>query len=279
MMLSEDGLPLAMVFNTEPFTGEKYLPGVDHFACMPSKMIRPLVLSSCPQQVCSKCGAPYVRKVEKKPRVYAKSSTGANDGTNNGEPYKENNPHRERLRYDSKYNDAEYGQSLQAFQRENSLANGRSQSRVDAQEMWPGNEYAIKLYVHYIHESGESAKEAAVEHVETELWKKQCGADSNGEYNGEAHKPFGENGVQNASDVKRRILAGMGSRKTVEWIPSCTCSAPSKRGTVLDPFAGSGTTIMVATQLGRDGIGIERSEEYCALSVARIRANSQVEMI
>jgi DNA modification methylase len=37
-------------------------------------------------------------------------------------------------------------------------------------------------------------------------------------------------------------------------------------GTVLDPFAGSGTTLAVAQSLGRKAIGIEVSPESCAIS-------------
>jgi DNA modification methylase len=33
-------------------------------------------------------------------------------------------------------------------------------------------------------------------------------------------------------------------------------------GTVLDPFAGSGTTILVANQLGRNGIGLDLNFQY-----------------
>jgi len=39
---------------------------------------------------------------------------------------------------------------------------------------------------------------------------------------------------------------------------------------VLDPFAGSGTTLVAASQLGRNSIGIDTLEEYCDLMRERI---------
>ena len=52
--------------------------------------------------------------------------------------------------------------------------------------------------------------------------------------------------------------------------PTCTCNAPFEPGVVLDPFAGSGTTMMVARQLGRSAIGIELSEEYAKMIKQRL---------
>ena len=47
--------------------------------------------------------------------------------------------------------------------------------------------------------------------------------------------------------------------------------AGSRRGdTVLDPFAGAGTTLLVADRLGRNAVGCELSAEHAATAKRRI---------
>lgn len=45
--------------------------------------------------------------------------------------------------------------------------------------------------------------------------------------------------------------------------------------TILDPFLGSGTTLLVASQSGRNGVGYEINPEFCQAAQYRIKSNSR----
>lgn len=103
-------------------------------------------------------------------------------------------------------------------------------------------------------------------------WQRASGADSSGGYSGRSTKGHKAAGVQDASDVKRRILAGMREKITSAWQMTCHCPlARPVPCTVLDPFGGAGTTGLVADRLGRDAILIELNADYCAMAERRLR--------
>jgi DNA modification methylase len=59
----------------------------------------------------------------------------------------------------------------------------------------------------------------------------------------------------------------------------CACpepTAPTRPGVVLDPFGGTGTTALVAKALGRHGISVDMSADYCRLAEWRTNDPAQL---
>ena len=50
----------------------------------------------------------------------------------------------------------------------------------------------------------------------------------------------------------------------------CIVCSSSEGDTILDPFAGAGTSLLVADRLGRNGIGIELNGDYASMARARV---------
>lgn len=67
--------------------------------------------------------------------------------------------------------------------------------------------------------------------------------------------------------TERKMLDGLSLRTITGYACGCPdASAPTRPAVVLDPFGGTGTTSLVAAMLGRTGISVDRSADYCRLA-------------
>ena len=60
------------------------------------------------------------------------------------------------------------------------------------------------------------------------------------------------------------------SPKPIEYVKCLVKRFSALGDIILDPFMGSGTTLVAAKQLGRKAVGIEIEEKYCEIAVRRL---------
>ena len=70
--------------------------------------------------------------------------------------------------------------------------------------------------------------------------------------------------------------AGRRRRSPATPAPAPSPPPPPRPAVVLDPFGGTGTTAMVAKALGRHGISVDMSADYCRLAEWRVNDRDQL---
>ena len=84
----------------------------------------------------------------------------------------------------------------------------------------------------------------------------------------ESHERLTVRGVSSSSILRTGLQSGQSPATRITGY-ACACpdtSAPATPGVVLDVFGGTGTTALVADVLGRDGITVDLSADYCRLA-------------
>ena len=84
------------------------------------------------------------------------------------------------------------------------------------------------------------------------------------------------NGLNATHGNYEQVGGTFATRKTTLGWTDCGCGAPWTAGTVLDPFAGTGTTLAVANLHGRNAIGIDvdaRNRDLLAPRTAEVKRN------
>jgi len=215
--------------------------------------------------------------------------------------------------YNSKYKNHEHGQTIQGFIRTDSIKEERDQSRIDAQNLFPNNRKKQQEYINHIHDHGKTSSQGRNKrtvwtiptkpnpeaHFATfppdlvnpmiksgcpEYFCKKCGKPRekiydityihHSSYNGDYSKGFGKLPAESKRGFKDV------SYKNVKHIgySDCGCNMGFKSGVVLDPFTGTGNTLLTAWKLGRDYIGFEISKEYCEIANKKLSLTKNIRL-
>jgi site-specific DNA-methyltransferase (adenine-specific) len=80
-------------------------------------------------------------------------------------------------------------------------------------------------------------------------------------------RPFGDVIKSSPTSKAERQIAPHPSLKPQAFLRAIVQAAlPLTEGVILDPFAGSGSTLAAANAIGYDSIGVEKDVEYVALA-------------
>ena len=93
--------------------------------------------------------------------------------------------------------------------------------------------------------------------------------EGNGSEPGNTGQTKNARGTSVTYEAKRREVTGY----------DCACpdtTAPTTPSVVLDPFGGTGTTALIASVLGRQGISVDMSADYCLLATWRTTDRGQI---
>jgi len=111
------------------------------------------------------------------------------------------------------------------------------------------------------------------------VWDKRCGLGDNDGSDCEMAWAKGTNGKSDRlfrhlwdgfnKDSERGVQRVHPTQKPVPLMKWCIGFYP-KSDTILDPFIGSGTTLVAAKMLNRKAIGIEIEEKYCEIAARRL---------
>jgi len=76
--------------------------------------------------------------------------------------------------------------------------------------------------------------------------------------------------------VPEVVHDGWVERERTEFVFDGWTPGPATPGVVLDPFSGTGTTALMAKVLGRRGVGVDLSADYCRLARWRVNDPGQI---
>ncbi|GAA0643260.1 DNA methyltransferase [Salarchaeum japonicum] len=213
----------------------------DHLAPFPTDLVRRIITLACPPAVCPECGHTADRELERDPINLDTSRTQA----------------RRALEI---YNVAKNRDNFEAYEDED----GEYRWRLTS-----GDDTITESEEVY---DSERAAEEAIDNVQLE--KKHLNAIQKvGISDAGKAKEFQDGAGRNAEDVQeladnaKKILGGYFReftfpKPTTKGWTDCDCEVDKLPGLVMDPFAGSGTTLEAADELGYRAVGVDLDDSH-----------------
>jgi DNA modification methylase len=84
--------------------------------------------------------------------------------------------------------------------------------------------------------------------------------------------------ISDVLDWRRVIHAEHQNQKPLAMISTLMAAYAPRKSLVVDPFCGSGTTLIAARDLGHRAIGVELEERYCEIAAKRLLEPRETEM-
>ena len=175
--------------------------------------------------------------------------------------------------YNSKYF-MEHGQTIQGFIRSQSQFKERVNSREEAKLLFPNDPEKQQEYINFVHDHASDPKGPNPRDV-TKIGLHHGSSLTTGRashYVGQEVNsyPFGKNPSDFWSINTKPYKGAHFAVYPVEICRKPILSSCPPNGTVLDPMAGSGSTLVAAKMLGRAFIGIEINSDYVKLARERL---------
>ena len=227
---------------TKPFKGA-------HFATFPMDLIEPCVLAGCPEKVCVACGTPYKKEIVVEKNLTKEQADQIK--ANLIKTDKEKKPYAI-IEKEFRNQVIEYRNLPKHDDLRNYLKKFRSKSNYTIDEI--EQHFGTQAPHHWFEKNGS--------YPGKEDWlvlKSLLKLDDT--YDAAMTEVFYKSG-----------LKGANSYVEGDWQQQCNCETnETKPGTVLDPFGGSGTSGIVASNHNRNAVLIELNAEYIEIARQRIQ--------
>ena len=160
---------------------------------------------------------------------------------------------------------------------ENVLTHGTGGINID--ECRVGTESIGRFPANIIHDGSEEVLEVFEESSRFFYCAKASKAERNMGLDDYEEKQVTDGTIRSNQETARTFGANSAKRKNyhptvkpIKLMEYLVRLITPKEGIVLEPFAGSGTTLIACKQQGFNYIGIEREQEYCDIAEARLKA-------